>query len=44
MGELAPITQVDGRTIGSGGIGPMTRRLAKLFAACVAAEAEQVLD
>ena len=44
MGELAPITQVDGRTIGSGGIGLMTRRLAKLFNACVVAEAEPVLD
>ena len=44
MGELAPITQVDGRTIGSGGIGLMTRRLANLFNACVAAEAEPVLD
>ena len=44
MGELATVTQVDGRTIGNGEIGPMTRRLAKLFDACVAAEAEPVLD
>ena len=44
MGELAPVTQVDGRTVGNGEIGPMTLRLAKLFDACVAAEAEPVLD
>ena len=44
MGELATVTQVDGRTIGNGEIGPMTRRLAKLFDACVAAKAEPVLD
>ena len=44
MGELAPVTQVDGRTIGSGEIGSMTQRLAGLFDQCVAAEAEPVLD
>jgi len=44
MGELAPVTQVDGRTIGSGEIGSMTRRLSVLFDQCVAAEAEPVLD
>ena len=44
MGELAPVTQVDGRTIGNGEIGPMTRRLSGLFDQCVAAEAEPVLD
>jgi branched-chain amino acid aminotransferase len=44
MGELAPVTQVDGRPIGDGDAGPMTRRLAKLFDQCVAAEAEPVLD
>jgi len=44
MGELAPVTQVDGRPIGGGEIGPVTQRLAKLFDACVAAEAEPVLD
>ena len=44
MGELAPVTQVDGRTIGSGEIGFMTRRLSGLFDQCVAAEAEPVLD
>lgn len=30
MGELTPILQADGRTIGDGGAGPMTRRLQEL--------------
>jgi branched-chain amino acid aminotransferase len=32
MGELAAVTNVDGQTIGSGALGPMTQRLSKLFA------------
>lgn len=32
MGELAPITNIDGRPIGSGQPGAMTRRLSELFA------------
>ena len=32
MGELAVVTDVDGRTIGTGQLGPMTRRLSDLFA------------
>jgi branched-chain amino acid aminotransferase len=32
MGELAGVTTVDGRVIGSGTIGPMTQRLSKHFA------------
>jgi branched-chain amino acid aminotransferase len=32
MGELAPVIDVDGRTIGRGEIGPLTLRLARLFA------------
>ncbi|RMF62520.1 MAG: branched-chain-amino-acid transaminase, partial [Calditrichaeota bacterium] len=32
MGELAPVLEVDGRRIGSGKIGPTTRRLQKLHA------------
>ncbi len=32
MGELAAIIDVDGRTIGDGTAGPMTRRLSELFA------------
>jgi branched-chain amino acid aminotransferase len=31
MGELAPVVRVDGRMIGSGAGGPMTRRLTELF-------------
>ena len=44
MGELAPITKVDGRTIGNGEIGPITQLLGKLFDDCVVAEAEPVLN
>jgi branched-chain amino acid aminotransferase len=32
MGELAGVTSIDGRTIGVGEIGPMTRRLTSLYA------------
>lgn len=31
LGELAPVVQVDGRTIGNGTPGPVTARLSKLF-------------
>ena len=44
MGELAGVTRVDGRTIGSGEIGPMTRRLSELFAECTANEGTEVCD
>ncbi|MBO60737.1 MAG: aminotransferase IV [Verrucomicrobiales bacterium] len=44
MGELAPVTQVDGRAIGDGKIGAMTQQLSELFDRCVAAEAETVLE
>jgi len=43
MGELAPVTQVDGRTIGRGETGPMTRRLSELFAQKTASEGEVVV-
>ena len=42
MGELAAVTKVDGRTIGSGEVGPMTRRLSELFRALTAVEGERV--
>jgi branched-chain amino acid aminotransferase len=32
MGELAGVIMLDGRTIGSGEIGPLTQRLNELFA------------
>ncbi|MBX2997924.1 MAG: aminotransferase class IV [Caldilineaceae bacterium] len=31
MGELAPVLELDGRVIGNGEIGPMTRRLSELY-------------
>lgn len=42
MGELAAVTKVDGRTIGSGEVGPMTQRLSELFRALTAVEGERV--
>jgi branched-chain amino acid aminotransferase len=38
MGELTPVIQVDGRTIGDGKPGPMTARLSELFAKLTATE------
>jgi branched-chain amino acid aminotransferase len=32
MGEVAAVTTLDGRTIGSGAVGPMTQRLSTLYA------------
>lgn len=43
MGELAAVTNVDGRTIGSGAAGPMTDRLSELFAGRTAREGVQVV-
>ena len=42
MGELAGVIKVDGRTIGNGEIGPMTRRLSGLFAERTAREGVEV--
>jgi branched-chain amino acid aminotransferase len=36
MGELAPVTRVDGRTIGDGSVGPVTRSLTRLYAKATA--------
>jgi branched-chain amino acid aminotransferase len=44
MGELAGVTQVDGRRIGGGDIGPMTERLAALFAKRTASGGTRVVD
>jgi branched-chain amino acid aminotransferase len=44
MGELAAVTRVDGRTIGSGDPGPMARRLSELFRELTAREGTQVVD
>ncbi len=40
MGELSPVLEVDGRTIGEGVAGPLTRRLQTLFAERTANEGE----
>ena len=42
MGELAAVTRVDGRTIGSGEVGVTTRRLSELFAQRTATEGVEV--
>jgi len=44
MGELAGVTQVDGRKIGDGRIGPMTERLAALYARRTASGGTRVVD
>jgi branched-chain amino acid aminotransferase len=43
MGELAAVTNVDGRQIGDSGVGPVTRRLSDLYAQRTATEGVQVL-
>jgi branched-chain amino acid aminotransferase len=43
MGELAAVTRVDGRTIGSGEVGPMTTRLGRLYAELTASTGEPVV-
>ena len=43
MGELACVTTIDGRTIGSGTIGPMTTRLTTLFEQLVAKSGTKVV-
>ena len=44
MGELAGVTQVDGRKIGNGEIGPMTQRLSSLYAERTATGGTRVVD
>jgi branched-chain amino acid aminotransferase len=44
MGELAPVVRLDGRIIGSGAAGPMTRRLTELFRARTRTEGTRVVD
>jgi branched-chain amino acid aminotransferase len=44
MGELAAVTRVDGRTIGEGRPGPVTRRLSALFRELTAREGIVVVD
>ena len=42
MGELASVVEIDGRSIGEGGGGPMTRRLSELYADRTASEGTPV--
>ena len=44
MGELAGVTWVDGRAIGDGSVGPMTRRLSALYAERTASGGTRVVD
>ena len=44
MGELAGVTEVDGRPIGNGGIGPMTERLSALYSKRTASTGTRVVD
>jgi branched-chain amino acid aminotransferase len=44
MGELAPVTRVDGRTIGDSRPGPVTLRLSDLFRGLTAREGVVVVD
>ncbi|MEM6671211.1 MAG: aminotransferase class IV [Planctomycetota bacterium] len=41
MGELAGVTRIDGRTIGDGEIGALTRRLSELYGELVRTESER---
>ena len=43
MGELAAVTRVDGRTIGTGGVGPLTKRLSEAYRALTAREGVTVV-
>jgi branched-chain amino acid aminotransferase len=44
MGELAPVTKVDGRVIGSGATGPVTTRLMDLFRQLTETDGTVVVD
>jgi branched-chain amino acid aminotransferase len=44
MGELAPVTTIDGRRIGSGEAGPVTERLMALFRELTASEGAVVVE
>jgi branched-chain amino acid aminotransferase len=43
MGELAAVTKIDGRPIGNGQPGPMTKRLSELFAERTRTEGQRVI-
>ena len=44
MGEIAAVEKIDGREVGTEAPGPVTRRLAGLFAELTAREGTQLVD
>ena len=44
MGELAGVIELDGRAIGTGEVGPLTRRLSELYAAETASSGTPILE
>ena len=44
MGEIAPVVEIDGRSIGNGTDRPMTDRLSELFGELTAREGEPILE
>ena len=44
MGEIAPVNKVDGRTIGDGQTGPITKRIGELFRNLTKTEGYRVVD
>ena len=44
MGELAAVIELDGRVIGTGEVGPLTRRLSELYAAETASGGTPILE
>jgi len=44
MGELAAVIKIDGRVIGDGRVGPMTKQLSELYARRTSAEGVSVVD
>lgn len=44
MGEIAPVTRLDGRGIGGGAMGPVTRRLSDRYSELTAAEGEPMVE
>jgi branched-chain amino acid aminotransferase len=44
MGEIAAVTTIDGRTIGTGEVGPLTGRIAKIYQEHAAANGVRLLD
>jgi branched-chain amino acid aminotransferase len=44
MGELAAVVALDGRTVGDGAVGPLTRRLSELYAAETATQGYPIFE